>query len=81
MINQIISYWRKDFLAVNGYNEEIEGWGREDSEFIIRLLNNGVKGKRLKYAGILYHIYHKEKSREHVSANSKIQQKTIQEEN
>ncbi|CAL67244.1 glycosyltransferase family 2 protein [Christiangramia forsetii] len=73
-----ISYWRKDFLAVNGYNEEIEGWGREDSELIIRMLNSGVKGKRLKYGGILYHIYHKEKSRDHVSANSKIQQKTIE---
>ena len=74
-----ISYWRKDFLAVNGYNEEIEGWGREDSEFIIRLLNNDVNGKRLKYGGILYHIYHEVKSREHVSANSEIQQQTIQE--
>jgi len=74
-----ISYWRRDFLAVNGYNEEIEGWGREDSEFIIRLLNNGVNGKRLKYGGILYHIYHDIKSREHVAANSEIQQKTIQE--
>jgi len=74
-----ISYWKNDFLEVNGYDENIEGWGREDSELIIRMLNKGVKGKRLKYGGILYHIYHEEKSREHVAENSEIQQKTIEE--
>src|SRR6056297_1297179 len=34
-----LSYWRKDFISVNGYDESMEGWGREDSEFVIRLLN------------------------------------------
>lgn len=74
-----LSYWREDFLAVNGYDEAMEGWGREDSEFVIRLLNKKIKGKRLRYGGIVYHIYHPEKSKEFVKANSEIQQRTIKE--
>ncbi|WP_034920579.1 glycosyltransferase family 2 protein [Gillisia sp. CAL575] len=74
-----ISYWRKDFLEVNGYNEDIEGWGREDSELILRILNNKIHGKRLRYGGILYHIYHPQSSMQNFEENDKIQQKTIQE--
>jgi glycosyltransferase involved in cell wall biosynthesis len=74
-----LSYWRKDLIGVNGYDETMEGWGREDSELVIRMLNNGVKGKRLRYGGILYHIYHPEKSREFLLKNSEIQTRTIEE--
>lgn len=74
-----LSYWRKDFLAVNGYDETIEGWGREDSEFVLRMLNNNTEGKRLRYGGIVYHIYHPEESREYVEKNTRIQKRTIQE--
>lgn len=74
-----LSYWRQDFIKVNGYDETMEGWGREDSEYVIRLLNNGVKGKRLRYGGIVYHIYHQEKSREFLEQNTKIQEQTIKE--
>lgn len=73
-----LSYWRNDFIAVNGYDEAMEGWGREDSEFVLRLLNNGVEGKRLRYGGIVYHIYHPEKSRDFLSRNSEIQRRTIE---
>lgn len=74
-----ISYWRRDFLAVNGYDETMEGWGREDSEFVLRMLNNDVKGKRLRYGGIVYHIYHQEKSKAHLLENTRIQEDTIRE--
>ncbi len=58
-----LSYWRKNALEVNGYDEIYEGWGREDSDYVARLIHNGVRGKRIRYAGILYHIWHKENSR------------------
>ncbi|HET7361012.1 MAG TPA: glycosyltransferase family 2 protein [Salinimicrobium sp.] len=74
-----LSYWRKDFLDVNGYNEDLEGWGREDSEFILRMLNNGVEGKRLRYGGILYHIHHPQTSKERLAGNDRIQKQTIRE--
>lgn len=73
-----LSYWRDDFIAVNGYDETIEGWGREDSEFVLRMFNKGIRGKRLRYGGIVYHIYHPEKSREFLERNTEIQKKTVQ---
>ncbi|GAA4277855.1 glycosyltransferase family 2 protein [Aquimarina mytili] len=69
-----ISFWREDVIKVNGYNESIEGWGREDSELIVRMLNNGCVGRRLRYRGIVYHIWHSEKSRDKVQENDRIQQ-------
>jgi glycosyltransferase involved in cell wall biosynthesis len=71
-----MSFWRKDFIAVNGFNEGLTGWGQDDSELIERLHNLGIKGKRLKYSGIAYHIYHKEQSKTHVSHNYAIENET-----
>lgn len=74
-----VSYWRSDFLAVNGYNEDFEGWGREDSDLVLRMGNLGVKAKRIRYAGIVFHIHHKTNSKSNLEINDLIQQKTIQE--
>lgn len=74
-----VSFWKKDVVAVNGYNEEFEGWGREDSELIIRMMNNGVLGKRLRYRGILYHIWHKVKDQSRIEMNDSLQEKAIAE--
>ncbi|HPF11673.1 MAG TPA: glycosyltransferase family 2 protein [Flavobacteriaceae bacterium] len=71
------SYFRKDFIAVNGYNEAFEGWGREDSDLALRLLNLGLRMKRLRYRGILYHIHHKIKSKAQLEYNDAIEKNTI----
>lgn len=74
-----ISFWREDFIKVNGYNEEMTGWGKEDTELTHRFFNNGMLGKNVKYRAIAYHIYHKDTSRERDVINTAIQQKTIDE--
>lgn len=71
------SYWKQDFINVNGYNEAITGWGREDTELVIRIMNNGVYGKRLKFRGIVFHIWHNEFSKDRLAKNNKIQNETI----
>ena len=71
-----ISYWKEDILAINGFNEELVGWGIDDSEMAQRLLNNGVKGKRLKYKGVAFHIYHPEQNKSHIETNLKIEEET-----
>nr|WP_082422581.1 glycosyltransferase family 2 protein [Aquimarina longa] len=68
-----ISFWREDIININGYNESIEGWGKEDSELIVRMLNKGCSGRRLRYCGIVYHIWHHEKSRSKEEENNEIQ--------
>ena len=72
-----VSYWRDDFIEVNGYNEDFEGWGREDSDLVIRMGNNGIKAKRLRYAGIVFHVFHEINSKEKFELNDKIQNETV----
>lgn len=71
-----MSFWRKDFIAINGFNENLVGWGIDDSEMIERMHNLGIQGKRLKFAGINYHIYHKEQSKSHIEINNEIEKMT-----
>jgi len=71
-----MSFWRDDFLKINGFNEELVGWGIDDSEMAQRLHNIGIKGKRLRYKGIVYHIYHNEQSKDHIHLNEVIEQNT-----
>ncbi|MFK7834117.1 MAG: glycosyltransferase family 2 protein [Winogradskyella sp.] len=73
------SYFKADFIAVNGYNEDFKGWGREDSELALRFFNYGLKSRRLRYRGIVYHIYHHEKSKSRLELNNDIELKTINE--
>lgn len=67
-----MAFWKKDLLAVNGYNENIKGWGVEDSEIAVRLLTMGVGKKFIKMGGIAYHLFHKEASRANENKNWEI---------
>jgi predicted glycosyltransferase involved in capsule biosynthesis len=73
-----ISFWKKDIISVNGYNEDMKGWGREDSELIVRMMNNDCVGKRIRYSGIVYHIWHKTNSKNNLIKNNEIQELAIQ---
>lgn len=73
-----MSFWKKDFIAVNGFNENLVGWGIDDSELIQRMVNNGVSGKRIKHKGIVYHIYHPEQDKSQVHLNLEIEKQIEQ---
>lgn len=73
-----MSFWRKDLLAVNGYNEQITGWGREDTELVIRLYNKGIQRVYFKLQGIVYHLYHKEYDRTSVLKNDEVVKQAIE---
>lgn len=73
-----MSFWRRDFININGFNESLTGWGVDDSEMIQRLINIGVQGKRLKHKGIVYHIYHKEQNKSHIEVNQLIEKETTE---
>jgi glycosyltransferase involved in cell wall biosynthesis len=65
------AFWRDDALRVNGWNEELQGWGREDSEFAARLLNAGLRRRKLKFAAVGYHLWHPELPRDAVPAHER----------
>lgn len=71
-----LACWREDLLKVNGYNEDISGWGREDSELSLRLINAGVKKRFLKFGGIQFHLHHKENSKDRDPRNIAIMENT-----
>ena len=73
-----MSFWREDFIKINGFNENLVGWGIDDSEMIQRLHNIGIQGKRLKFAGIAFHIYHPEQSKSHLEINNEIERLTTE---
>ncbi|ANP75003.1 family 2 glycosyl transferase [Vibrio crassostreae 9CS106] len=72
-----MSFWRSDALAVNGFNNAFVGWGREDSEFVYRMLNKGLNRLYLKFAGVGYHLYHEESPRSSLERNDRLFQNTI----
>ena len=76
-----MSFFKQDCEAINGFNEAFEGWGREDSEFVTRFLFNGGVLRRLKFAGIAYHIWHEENSRKNFAKNHELYLSVIKNKN
>ena len=67
-----MSFWKKDLEKVNGYNLDFIGWGKEDSEIALRLLNAGVQKQFIKFGGIQYHLFHPFASREKEEFNNNL---------
>lgn len=74
-----MAFWRDDLIQVNGYDEAIEGWGREDSELATRLCNAGLERRNLKFAAVCYHLWHKQASNDAVERNHERFLRTVQE--
>ncbi len=51
------STWKESVLRVNGFDERME-YGYEDRELGDRLMNLGLRGKRLRYRAALVHLDH-----------------------
>ena len=66
------AFWKQDAQAINGFNEEFLGWGREDSEFTARLLNNGIRRQNIRFNALAYHLYHPINSRQGLEVNDAI---------
>ena len=67
-----LAIWREDLVQVNGYNEEFIGWGREDSELAVRLLNTGVRRRDVRGWALCYHLWHPPASRTGLSLNDAL---------
>lgn len=72
-----LAFWLDDYIQINGYFNGFTGWGWEDYEFAERLINSGIKKKRLKWAAVGYHLYHKLSSRANFKPNEMIYRETV----
>lgn len=74
-----MSFYKRDCLRVNGFNESFEGWGREDSEFVVRMLNSGIDRNTVKFNALQYHIWHNENTRVALEKNGLLLKQAIDE--
>lgn len=72
-----MAFWKEDIIKVNGFNEDFTGWGREDSELVVRLLNAGFVRKSLKFKANGLHLFHPENNRDRLSVNDGLLAETI----
>ena len=73
-----MGFFKQDCMNVNGFNCDFTGWGREDSEFAVRLFNNGLCRKTLRFNAIQFHLWHDENSRSFLAKNDLILQSSIE---
>lgn len=72
-----MAFWRDDIIRVNGYDEQIEGWGREDSELAARLQHAGVRRRNLKFSSVAFHLHHRTQSQAYLNANHAVYERTV----
>jgi len=60
---------RRDLDRVNGFDAEFTGWGREDSDIVIRLMRAGVLRKDGRFATAVLHLWHPEAARSSLPQN------------
>lgn len=73
----LLGVWKNDLIEVNGWNEDFEGWGLEDSELLVRLHHTGVLFRKMKFRAITYHLWHETEKRERLSANRELLENSI----
>ena len=74
-----MAIWKEDLIRVNGYNEAFTGWGKEDNDIAIRLVNAGVQLRFLKFGGIVYHMHHEKRSFDRLITNEQLHYRSISE--
>jgi glycosyltransferase involved in cell wall biosynthesis len=64
--------WRSDFARVDGFDESFVGWGHEDADLVLRLHHAGVLRKNGFCATEVFHLWHREASRNQESQNAQL---------
>ncbi|HHH54312.1 MAG TPA: glycosyltransferase [Bacteroidetes bacterium] len=58
LMGGLMSFWKADAMKINGYDEDFIGWGKEDSDFGVRLLNSGLWRRDLRFCAVAFHLDH-----------------------
>jgi GT2 family glycosyltransferase len=61
--------WRRDFEAVDGFDQSFSGWGHEDADLVLRLHHQGLRRKNGFLATEVFHLWHRENARDQESPN------------
>jgi glycosyltransferase involved in cell wall biosynthesis len=66
-----LAIWRRDLDCVDGFDADYSGWGKEDSDIIVRLLHAGVLRKDGTFATGVIHLWHAEADRSLLPENER----------
>jgi glycosyltransferase involved in cell wall biosynthesis len=66
-----MAFWRADLDRVDGFDASFNGWGREDSDLLIRLIRAGVRRKDGRFAGGVLHLWHPDADRSGLAENDR----------
>lgn len=66
-----MAVWRADLDRVDGFDADYSGWGKEDSDLIVRLLRAGIRRKDGAFATGVIHLWHAEADRGLLYANER----------
>ena len=60
---------REDLDRIDGFDAAYTGWGREDSDLVVRLQHAGVRRKDGRFATGVLHLWHVQNDRSQLPAN------------
>ena len=66
-----LAVWRADLDRIDGFDANFSGWGREDSDLLVRLLRTGVRRKDGAFATGVVHLWHPEADRSGLAENQR----------
>jgi glycosyltransferase involved in cell wall biosynthesis len=66
-----LAVWRADLDRVDGFDATFSGWGREDSDLLVRLLRAGVRRKDGMFATGVLHLWHPDADRSRLPENQR----------
>ncbi len=66
-----LAIWRADIDRVDGFDADYTGWGKEDSDIIVRLLHAGIRRKDGTFATGVIHLWHADADRSQLSENER----------
>jgi glycosyltransferase involved in cell wall biosynthesis len=64
-----MAFFRDDLERVDGFDASYTGWGREDSDLLVRLIRSGLRRKNGRFATGVLHLWHSESARSGLSEN------------
>ncbi|MGD8867614.1 MAG: glycosyltransferase family 2 protein [Gemmatimonadales bacterium] len=73
-----LAVWHHDFIAVDGFDESYTGWGREDTDLVVRLINAGVYRKEGRHAVPVVHLWHPGNPQSSLEANDALLAEVIE---
>ena len=66
-----LAIWRSDLDRVDGFDADYSGWGKEDSDIIVRLLHAGLRRKDGVFATGVIHLWHPDFDRSRLPENER----------